>query len=50
MRSETPFGWIDLVAAVLMAGFIVYETVADEQQWAFQTRKWAMIKEGKKYA
>ena len=48
MRSDLPFGWIDIVAAVLMAGFIVYETVADEQQWSFQTRKWAMINEGRK--
>ncbi len=31
-----------------MFGFILYETIADEQQWAFQTTKWRMIKEGKK--
>lgn len=48
MRSEKSFGWLDAVAAVLMLGFIVWETVADEQQWRFQTRKWAMIGEGKK--
>ncbi len=48
MRSTKPFGWFDIVAAVLMLGFIVVETVADEQQWRFQTRKWAMINEGKK--
>ena len=48
MRSDAPFGWMDGIAAVLMLGFIVWETVADEQQWAFQTRKWAMIKEGRK--
>ena len=48
MRSSKPFGWLDGVAAGLMFGFIVWETVADEQQWAFQTRKWAMIKEGKR--
>lgn len=48
MNSEKPFGWMDCVAAVLMLGFIIYETVADEQQWAFQTTKWKMIKEGKK--
>ena len=46
MRSDKPFGWMDIVAAVLMLGFIVWETVADEQQWRFQTKKWAMIKEG----
>ena len=48
MRSTTPFGWIDCIAAVLMLGFIIYETVSDEIQWKFQTKKWAMLKEGKK--
>ena len=43
MRSDKPFGWIDGIAAVLMLAFIVLETVADEHQWRFQTRKWAMI-------
>ena len=48
MKSDVPFGWTDGIAACLMFGFIVWETVADEQQWAFQTRKWSMILEGKK--
>ena len=48
MNVTVPFGWIDAVAAALMLGFIVYETVADEQQWAFQSRKWKMIKEGQR--
>ncbi len=48
MHSSAPFGWIDAVAAALMAFFIVWETTADEQQWAFQTRKWAMIGAGQK--
>lgn len=47
MGSTAPFGWVDVLASVLMLGFIVYETVADEQQWTFQTKKWAMIKSGK---
>ena len=47
MGSTVPFGWVDAVAAILMFGFIVYETVADEQQWKFQGKKWAMIKSGK---
>ena len=38
---------MDAVAAVLMFGFILYETIADKQQWAFQSKKWAMIKSGK---
>ena len=48
MNSAKPFGWVDALAAVLMLGFIVYETIADEQQWAFQSAKWKMIGEGKK--
>lgn len=48
MSSTAPFGVMDGVAAVLMFGFILYETIADEQQWAFQTKKWSMIKSGKK--
>lgn len=48
MRSDAPFGAMDVVAAVLMLGFIVWETVADEHQWRFQKHKWAMIDEGKK--
>ena len=48
MNSTVPFGWMDGVAAVLMLGFIIYETVADEQQWRFQSTKWKMISKGKK--
>ena len=47
MGSTEPFGWVDAIAAVLMFGFILYETIADEQQWDFQSKKWAMIKSGK---
>ena len=48
MGVDVPFGWMDAVAAVLTLGFIIYETVADEQQWKFQTTKWKMLGEGKK--
>ena len=48
MNVDKPFGWMDAVAAALMLGFIIYETIAEEQQWAFQSAKWKMIKEGKK--
>ena len=48
MNSTAAFGPMDWVAAVLMLGFIVYEAIADEQQWAFQTKKWKMIDAGKK--
>lgn len=46
--SDAPLGWLDLLATVLTLGFIVLETVADEQQWAFQTKKWGMINSGMK--
>ena len=46
MKSTAPFGVVDAIAAVLTFGFIAYEAIADEQQWVFQTRKWAMIKAG----
>ena len=48
MRSDAPFGIMDGIAAALMLGFLVLETVADEQQWAFQSTKWAMIESGRK--
>ena len=48
MKSDAPFNWLDCIAAALMLGFIIWETVADEQQWSFQTKKWVMINEGKK--
>ena len=48
MNVDKPFGWLDGIAAALMLGFILYETIADEQQWAFQSTKWKLIKEGRK--
>ena len=48
MQSDKPFCLMDGIAAGLMLAFIIWETVADEQQWRFQTRKWAMIGEGKR--
>lgn len=37
--QRTPLNWLDAVAALLMLGFIILETVADQQQWNFQTEK-----------
>jgi steroid 5-alpha reductase family enzyme len=45
-HNNAPLGIFDLVAAVLMLFFIGYETVADIQQWNFQSRKQAMIRAG----
>ncbi|MBO4563515.1 MAG: DUF1295 domain-containing protein [Clostridia bacterium] len=46
MRSEKPFGAVDWIAAALMLAFIALETVADEQQWAFQSKKHRMLAAG----
>lgn len=43
-----PFNWIDIVGAIAVAGFILLETIADEQQMKFQTTKYKMLGEGKK--
>ncbi|MEI6456660.1 MAG: DUF1295 domain-containing protein [bacterium] len=45
-NNTAPLGIIDFVAAGLMFFFIVFETIADIQQWNFQSKKWAMIKAG----
>ncbi|MBP5091042.1 MAG: DUF1295 domain-containing protein [Bacilli bacterium] len=47
MESSAAFGLFDFVAAALAAAFLLIEFVADEQQWSFQTKKHAMLKEGK---
>lgn len=48
MNSTAPFNVFDAVAIVLSLSFIIIETIADKQQWVFQSKKWKMIKEGKK--
>ncbi|MBQ1672997.1 MAG: DUF1295 domain-containing protein, partial [Bacteroidales bacterium] len=39
-------GWVDGIAATLMLGFLVLETVADAQQWRFHSKKKALLKNG----
>lgn len=46
IQNTRPFGWWDGAAAALMLFFIGYETIADEQQWTFQTSKYKMLKKG----
>ncbi|SNR33771.1 Steroid 5-alpha reductase family enzyme [Lutibacter agarilyticus] len=46
--NNTPLGVLDYVATVLMLFFIIFETIADEQHYAFQTKKHTLIKAGKK--
>ena len=48
MNVTKPFGWMDGIAAALMLACIIYETIADEQQWAFQSTKWIMLRAGNK--
>lgn len=42
--NETPFGIMDVIAALATLFFIIYETIADNQHWRFQSAKWKMIK------
>lgn len=45
-RSRTPFGALDVVLAALFLLAIVFETIADEQQWNFQSEKQARLARG----
>lgn len=45
--GDTSLGWVDILAAALMLLFIIYETIADIQQWNFQSKKWEMLNSGK---
>lgn len=47
MEASKPFGWTDCLAASVMVVFLVLETAADEQQWAFHTMKHRLLAEGK---
>lgn len=38
-QDTAPLNWIDFLATVLTMGFIILETLADEQQWKFQQGK-----------
>ena len=50
MRSYAPLNALDYVAMGLMLGFIVLETIADEQQWRFYSKKKELMKGGRKLA
>jgi steroid 5-alpha reductase family enzyme len=45
-HNTVPLGIFDYMAACLMFFFIAYETLADIQQWNFQSKKWVKIKAG----
>jgi steroid 5-alpha reductase family enzyme len=38
-QSQAPLNALDFVAAALFVSFLIGETIADEQQWRFQTEK-----------
>lgn len=42
--NDTPLGIMDAVAATLMLFFIIFETIADNQHWNYQSKKHLMIK------
>jgi len=46
LTHATPWGPIDTLATVLFLGFLLVETLADEQQWQFHQQKHARIKAG----
>lgn len=48
MESAVVFNIFDGLIAVLLLGFIILETIADRQQMSFQTKKYSLLKEGKK--
>ena len=48
MDSPAPFGVIDYIAAGVAFGFLALETIADEEQWVFQTKKKKMLNDGNK--
>jgi len=43
---HVPLGWLDAVAAVVMAGMIVLESIADQQQWRYQNAKRRALEAG----
>jgi len=45
-RARTPFGALDVVLTALFFFCTVMETVADEQQWRFQSEKHARLERG----
>ena len=50
VEMNTPLNWVDYLATGLVAFFILYETIADEQQMAFYTTRNNLLKEGKPLA
>lgn len=45
--DQTPLGILDYIAGSFMLAFIIYETIADQQQWNYQSEKWRLIRNNK---
>lgn len=45
--DDQTLGWTDLLVSLSFLGFLVIETIADEQHWKYQSEKWKLIREGK---
>jgi steroid 5-alpha reductase family enzyme len=48
MESTELFNVYDALIAVILLGFIILESIADKQQMTFQTKKYELLKQGKK--
>ena len=44
--SETPLGWLDVLAAALVVIMLLIETIADQQQWRYQSAKKELMEAG----
>jgi steroid 5-alpha reductase family enzyme len=42
-NANTPLGIADIIVAVCMLFFIIYEMIADIQHWKYQSKKWSLI-------
>jgi len=49
-RMTTPLNAIDVLAGMLALTWLIIEAIADQQQWNFQTAKYAAINSGKRLA
>lgn len=45
-QAPQPLGWMDGVLAVLFIALVLWETVADQQQWMFQNEKHRRMQNG----
>ena len=48
MNSEAPLNVLDIIAAILMFGALLYEVIADRQQNNFQVKKYEYLNKGMK--